>query len=194
MTKARRVAISGLVVATGALGGSCGGNALSDAPPPDAPRQAVGVVEQGIAPSGVTYTVTAIDPEGFGQKSGEAFCFEIATTNAKARSCAPAPDEDGLINGQPPRPSFALLGPDRFFAAIAPKAVRTMRIKPDGEVGEAATSRSIDAGVVGTLMFAVVGGRPVSSRDPSSSRDYQVELIDDQDRVVRTVVVSDPGD
>jgi|SRR5215208_2454167 len=193
MTKARAVAMSGLVAATGALGGACGGNALSDAPPPDAPRQAVGVVEQGIAPSGVTYTVTAIDPESLGQKSGEAFCFEIATTNAKARSCAPAPDEDGLINGQPPRPSFALLGPDRFFAGIAPKGVRTMRIKPDGE-GAAATSRSIDAGVVGTLMFTVVGGRPVSSRDPSSSRDYQVELIDDQNRIVRTVVVSDPGD
>jgi hypothetical protein len=67
MTKARAVAISGLVVATGALGGACGGNTLSDAPrpdapPPDAPRQAVGVVKQGVAPSGVTYTVTAIDP------------------------------------------------------------------------------------------------------------------------------------
>jgi hypothetical protein len=194
MTKARAVAISGLVVATGALGGACGGKALSDAPPPDAPRQAVGVVKQGIAPSGVTYTVTAIDPESRGQKSGEAFCFEIATTNAKARICAPAPDEDGLINGQPPRPSFALLGPDRFFAAIPPKGVRTMRIKPDGEAEGAATSRSIDAGLVGTLMFAVVGGRPVSSRDPSSSRDYQVELIDDQNKIVRTVVVSDPGD
>jgi hypothetical protein len=194
MTKARAVAISGLVVATGALGGACGGEATSDAPPPDASRQAVAVVEQGIAPSGVTYTVTAIDPEGRGQKSGEAFCFEIATTNGEARICTPAPDEDGLINGQPPRPSFALLGPDRFFAAIAPKGVRTMRIKPDGEVGAAATSRSIDAGVVGTLMFTVVGGPPVSSRDPSSSRDYQVELIDDQNRIVRTVVVSDPGE
>lgn len=199
MTKARAVAISGLVVATGALGGACGGNTLSDAPRPDAPRpdaprQAVGVVKQGIAPSGVTYTVTAIDPESRGQKPGEAFCFEIATTNAAARMCAPAPDGDGLINGQPPRPAFALLGPDRFFAAIAPKGVRTMRIKPDGKAEAAAPSRSIDAGVVGTLMFAVVGGRPVRSGDPSSSRDYQVELIDDQDRIVRTAVVSDPGD
>jgi hypothetical protein len=167
---------------------------VRDEPPPDASAPGVGVVEQGIAPSGVTYTVTAIDPDSRGQKSGEAFCFEIATTNGNARSCAPGPDADGLINGQPPRPSFALVGPDRFFAAIAPKGVRRMRIKPDGEAKVAVTSRSIDAGVVGTLMFAVVGGRPVSSRDPSSSRDYQVELIDDQNGLVRTVVVSDPRD
>ena len=116
----------------GCARGRLRGNTLSDAPrpdapPPDAPRQAVGVVKQGVAPSGVTYTVTAIDPESRGQKPGEAFCFEIATTNAAARMCAPAPDEDGLINGQPPRPAFALLGPDRFFAAIAPPG------RPDDE-------------------------------------------------------------
>jgi hypothetical protein len=60
--------------------------------------------------------------------------------------------------------------------------------------GNAATSRSLDAGPAGTLLVALVGGRETGSRDPSASRGYEVRLLDANGRSVRAVAVGDPGE
>lgn len=60
--------------------------------------------------------------------------------------------------------------------------------------GNAATSRSLDAGSTGRVLLAIVGGRQTGSRDPSASRDYDVRLLDANGRSVRAVAMSDPGE
>lgn len=160
---------------------------------PDLPAPTAGMVARGTAPSGAIYTISRIDARQVGADPSDAFCFEIATQGPRAQACAPVPDEAGLINGQAQRPSFALLGSDRFFVAVAPRGVEAMEV---GVVGQAsaATSRSIDAGPAGTLLVAVVGGRMTGSREPSASRDYELRLLDASGRSVRAVAVSDPGE
>ena len=158
----------------------------------DVPAPTAGIVAQGTAPSGAPYTISRIDAQQVGKDPSDAFCFEIATTAASGQGCDPVPDEAGLINGQPQRPSFALLGSDRFFTAIAPRGVEAMEVRVVGQAN-AATSRSLDAGSAGRLLLAVVGGRMTGSRDPSASRDYEVRLLDANGRSLRAIAMSDPG-
>jgi hypothetical protein len=188
----RRLLVFGLVAAMAAAGGTAWAVSQADNVP-DLPAPTAGIVAQGTAPSGATYTISRIDAQQVGEDPSNAFCFEIATPAASAQGCAPVPDEAGLINGQPQRPSFALLGSDRFFAAIAPRGVEAMEVGVVGQA-KAATSRSLDAGSAGTLLVATVGGRKTGSRDPSASRDYEVRLLDANGRSVRTVTMSDPGE
>lgn len=191
MAGRRRLLGFGLVAALAAAGGTAWAvtqaNDSRDLPAPTA-----GIVTQGTAPSGASYTISRIDGQDLGQEPTEAVCFEIATPAASAQGCAPVPDGSGLIDGQPQRPLFAVLGADRFFAAVAPKGVEAMQVRIAGEA-KAAVSRSLDAGPAGTLLLVTVGGRTVSSRDPSSSRDYEVRLLDANGATVRTVAISDSG-
>gem|GEM_PF-3948641 len=87
---------------------------------------------------------------------------------------------------------MSLLGADRFLLAVAPPGVKTMEV---GIVGEAKTtsSRSLDVGAAGKLLVVMVGGPPVTSRDPASSRDYNVRLLDADGKTVQEATKSDPG-
>ena len=187
----RRLLVFGLVAAMAAAGGTAWAVTQADNAP-GLPAPTAGIVAQGTAPSGATYTISGIDPQQVGKDPSDAFCFEIATPAASGQGCDPAPDEAGLINGQPQRPSFALLGSDRFFTAIAPRGVEAMDVRVVGQ-GNAGTSQSFDAGPAGTLLVAIVGGRMTGSRDPSASRDYEVRLLDADGRSVRAIAMSDPG-
>jgi hypothetical protein len=182
----------GLVAAVGAAVGTTWGVTQADNTP-DLPAPTAGIVAQATAPSGASYTISRIDAQRVGEDPSDAFCFEIATPDASGQACAPVPDEAGRINGQPQRPSFALLGSDRFLAAIAPRGVDAMDVRVVGQAN-AATSRSLDAGPAGTLLVATVGGRMTGSRDPSASRDYEVRLLDANGRSVRAIAMSDPGE
>lgn len=188
----RRFLVFGLVAAMAAAGGTAWAVTQADNAS-DLPAPTAGIVAQGTAPSGASYAISRIDAQQGGEDPSNAFCFEIATPDASAQGCAPVPDEAGRINGQPQRPSFALIGSDRFFAAVAPRGVKAMEVAVVGQ-GNAATSRSIDAGAAGTLLLATVGGRKTGSRDPSASRDYEVRLLDAEGRSVRAVAMSDPGE
>jgi hypothetical protein len=188
----RRLLVFGLVAAVAAAGGTAWAVTQADNAP-GLPAPTAGIVAQGTAPSGATYTISRIDPQQVGEDPSDAFCFEIATPGPRAQACAPVPDEAGRINGQPQRPSFALLGSDRFFVAVAPRGVDAMEVGVVGQ-GNAGTSRSLDAGPAGRLLLAVVGGRKTGSRDPSASRDYQVRLLDAKGRSVHAVAMSDPGE
>jgi hypothetical protein len=192
MTGRRRLLVAGLVAGSAVVGGTACGDTQSD-DRPDGPATTAGQVAQGTAPSGAIYTISRVSAPELGQDQSEAFCFEIATPTASARGCAPVPDEKGLIDGQAQRPLFAVLGPDRFFAAVAAKEVTAMEVGVDGEARTAA-SRSLDAGAAGTLLFVTVGGQIVSSRDPSSSRDYEVRFLDADGGTVRKIAMSDSGE
>jgi hypothetical protein len=187
----RRLLVFGLVVALAAAGGTAWAVTQADNAS-DLPAPTAGVLAQGMAPSGVTYTISRIDAQQVGEDPSTAFCFEISTRAASAQGCAPVPNEAGFINGQPQRPSFALLGSDRFFVAVAPRGVEAMKVEVVGQ-GGAGTSRSFDAGPAGRLLLAIVGGRMTGSRAPSASRDYEVRLLDANGRSVRAIAVSDPG-
>jgi hypothetical protein len=187
----RRLLVFGLVVALAAAGGTAWAVTQADNAP-GLPAPTAGIVAQGTAPSGATYTISRIDPEQVGKDPSDAFCFEIATPGPSAQACAPVPDEAGRINGQPQRPSFALLGSDRFFVAVAPRGVNAMKVGVVGQ-GNAGTSQSLDGGSAGGLLLAIVGGRMTGSRDPSASRDYEVRLLDANGRSVRAIAMSDPG-
>jgi len=152
-----------------------------------------GELAQGRAPSGGAYTVSRLDPAALGEPQTGAFCTRIATPAGGTQGCDPVPDADGRIHGQPWRPSFALLGADRFFTALAPKGVTTMEVQVMGEP-EATRSQSIDAGAMGRLLIVVVEGPMVTSRDPASSLDYEVRLLDANGETVNEIAMSDPGD
>jgi hypothetical protein len=187
----RRLLVFALVAAIGAAGGTAWAVTQAD-DAPDLPAPTAGIVAQGTAPSGGSYTISRIDPQQVGQDPSSAFCFEIATPAASGQGCDLVPDEAGRINGEPQRPSFSLLGSDRFFTAIAPRGVEAMKVAIVGQ-GDAGTSRSLDAGPAGRLLVVVVGGRMTGSRDPSASRDYEVRLLDAHGRSVRAVAMGDPG-
>jgi hypothetical protein len=188
----RRFLVFGLVAAVAAAGGTAWAVTQADTGP-GLPAPPAGIVAQGTAPSGATYTISRIEAQQVGEDPSGAFCFEIATPGPRAQACAPVPDEAGLINGQPQRPSFAILGSDRFFVAVAPRGVDAMEVGVVGQ-GKAATSRSLDAGPAGRALLAIVGGRQTGSRDPSASRDYELRLLDANGRRVRAIAVSDPGE
>jgi hypothetical protein len=160
-------------------------------PGPDRPTAALvptsGTVAEGRAPSGASYTISRIDAAQFKADPMRWFCAEIVTETSSTRGCDPAPDA-----GLPLRPSYGLLGTDRFFSIIAPPHVTAMEVQIRGEATTTA-ARSIDADPVGTLLVAVVGGPQVTSRDPSSSRDYVVRLLSSNGDTVSELAVSDPG-
>jgi hypothetical protein len=192
MTGRRRLLVAGLVAGSAVVGGTACGDPQGD-DRPDGPATTAGQVAEGTAPSGAVYTISRVSGPELGQDESEAFCFEIATPAASSRGCAPVPDENGLIDGQAQRPSFAVLGADRFFAAVAAARVTAMEVGVDGEATTGA-SRSLDAGSAGTLLLVTVGGQTISSRDPSSSRDYEVRFLDADGGTVRKIAVSDPGE
>jgi hypothetical protein len=151
-----------------------------------------GKVAEGRAPSGTDYTIFRIDPAQFKADPMKWFCTEIVTEASSTRGCDPAPDAEGNFDGRPLKPSFALLGTDRFFSIIAPEGVTAMEVHVRGQ-SAATTSRSIEAGPGGKLLVALVGGPQVTSRDPSSSRDYEVRLLGSDDTTVSEFAMSDPG-
>ena len=120
------------------------------------------------------------------------FCTEIVTEASATRGCDPVPDAEGEFDGRPLKPSFALLGTDRFFSIIAPEGVTAMEVHIRGQA-TATGARSIEAGPAGKLLVALVGGPQVTSRDPSSSRDYEVRLLGSDGDTLSEFAVSDPG-
>lgn len=192
MAAERRVLVIGLTVAFAVTGGAAwavaqGGNSekIGFAP---ATEQLV----RGKAPSGHEYTISRIDPSDVGEDAEGAFCTEVRTSVAAAQHCSRPADEKGQIDGQPLRPSFSLLGTDRFFSILAPKGVTSMEVTVEGDATSPATSEAIDAGPAGKLLVTKVGGPMVTSRDPSSSRDYDVRLLDASGETVLLMSVSDP--
>jgi hypothetical protein len=156
------------------------------------PVPTAGELVHARAPSGAEYTVSGIDPARFGRDPGSWFCVAITMPAAGTQGCNPVPDGDGRIFGQPWRPSYALLGADRFFMAIAPRGVTAMEVQVHGEAA-ATRSQSIDAGPAGTLLLVAVGGPQVTSRDPGSSQSYDVRLLDGDGKTVVETSTSDAG-
>lgn len=193
MRARRRLLSLGLTAAFAAVAGTAWAVTQADDPDPVGPVPTTAMLEQGETPSGETYTMSRIDPGQLGKDPTEAFCIEIRTSASMTQGCHPVPDGDGEIDGEPLRPSMALLGTDRFFMTIAPNGVTAMEVSIEGGAEETAT-RSFDARPAGRFLVALVGGPVVTSRDPASSRDYEVRLLDDDGRVVRVIAMSDPGE
>jgi hypothetical protein len=196
MTGRKSILSFGLAAALAAAGGTAWAIAQTDDPGPDRPAAGSvptsGKVAEGRAPSGTDYTIFRIDPVQFKADPMKWFCTEIVTEASSTRGCDPAPDAEGNFDGRPLKPSFALLGTDRFFSIIAPEGVTAMEVHVRGQ-SAATTSRSIEAGPGGKLLVALVGGPQVTSRDPSSSRDYEVRLLGSDDTTVSEFAMSDPG-
>jgi hypothetical protein len=146
MTRRRRTFLVGLAAAFAVAGSTAWAVTQADDPGPDRPTSlpapTSGTVAEGTAPSGGSYTVSRIDPAEFKADPTQWFCTEIVTAAAGAQGCHPVPDKDGRIDGQPLRPSFALLGTDRFFSVIAPEGVAAMEIRIKEEA-KATAARSI---------------------------------------------------
>jgi hypothetical protein len=195
MTRRRRILPLGLAAVFALAGGTAwavtqADDAASDRP--TTPPVPTGKVAEGTAPSGETYTVSRLDPAQFKADPGTWFCREIVTGAASAAGCDPVADQNLEIDGQPLKPSFALLGSDRFFSMIAPDGVTSMEVQVKG--GDKTTAaKAADAGSLGTLLVAVVGGREVTSRDPSTSRDYEVRLLGPDGETLHEFAMSDPG-
>ena len=196
MTGRKGIFSVGLAAVLAAAGGTAWAVTQTEDPGPDRPAigsvPTTGKVAEGRAPSGREYTIFRIDPAQFKADPMRWFCTEIVTEASSTRGCDPAPDADGRIDGQPLSPSFALLGTDRFFSLIAPEGVTAMEVEIKGQA-KATGAQSIDAGPAGTLLLAMVGGPQVTSRDPSSSRDYVVRLLDSNGDAVSEFAMSDPG-
>ena len=196
MTTHRRIVSLGLAAAFVVAGGTAWAVTQVDDSGPDrptvAPLPTSGKVAEGKVPSGGSYTVSRLDPAAFNADPTQWFCAELATPVSATRGCDPVPDEDGSFDGKPLRPAYALLGTDRFFSLIAPQGVTAMEVRIHGQ-SEATAARSIDAGPAGELLLAVVGGPQVTSRDPATSRAYQVRLLGPNGETVREIAVSDPG-
>lgn len=197
MTGRSRILSVGLVAAFAAAGGTAWAVTQADDPGPDRPTKAPvptsGKVAEGTAPSGGSYTVSRVDPAEFKADRTQWFCTEIVTPASGTQGCHPVPDKGGRIDGQPVRPSYALLGTDRFFSIIAPEGVTAMEVRIKGQ-SKATAARSIDAGpAAGKLLVAVVGGPMVTSRDPATSRDYELRLLGPHGETVQEIAVSDPG-
>ena len=143
----------------------------------------------GTAPSGLAYELSHIDASDVGADPAESFCTQDRTSAAAARGCE-------YVGARPVRPSFSLLGTDRFFSIIAPEGVAAMEVRVEGQVEgqtEAARSRSFDAGAAGRLLFVMVGGPMVTSRDPASSQEYEVRLLDADGNTVHELAAGDSG-
>jgi hypothetical protein len=192
MTGQKRFLSVGLAAALAAAGGTAWAMTEDgDSARPEVPAPTSGELTQGPAPSGGRYTISRIDPAQLQHDATKWFCTEIATPAAGTRGCDPIPDANGRVDGQPLRPSYALLATDRFFTAIAPTGVTAMEVRIKGEDNGTA-SQSIDAGAAGKLLIVVVGGPVVTSRDPASSRDYEVRLLGANGETVGEAVISDP--
>jgi hypothetical protein len=128
----------------------------------------------------------------FAEHPAEWFCSQLGTSSGTGtQGCSPIPDAEGRFDGKLLTPSYSLLGTDRFFSVIAPKGVTAMAVTIRGET-KPALSRSIDAGSAGRLLVVTVGGPTVTSRDRSSSRDYDVELLGPNGEALRELTMSDP--
>jgi hypothetical protein len=192
MSRRRRFVSLGLAAAFAVAGGTAWAVAQAGDFESGQLSRPTGMLAQGVAPSGEGYELSRIDPADRGMDAADAVCTQIRTPAAAAQGCDPVPDADGRIHGHTWRPSLSILGSDRFFTAIAPKGVTAMAVQVEGQA-KAATSRSIDAGPAGTLLIVAVGGRVVTSRDPASSLDYVVRLLDANGETVNEVAMSDSG-
>jgi hypothetical protein len=187
-----RVIPLGLVAAFAVAGGTAWAVTQAGEPSLGGFAPTSGVVAHGIAPSGRDYTVSRIDPAQFGRNGADAFCAEIRTPVAAAQGCNPVSDANGRINGQPLRPSLALLGTDRFFTILAPEGVEAMEVRVEGQA-KSWSSRSLAADSAGKLLIVPVDGPMVTSRDPTSSRRYEVRLLGANGETIREIAASDPG-
>ena len=196
MTGRKRILSVGLAAAFAVAGGTAWAVTQADDSGPNRPTTAPvptgGKVAEGTAPSGGSYTVSRVDPAEFKADPTHWFCTEIVTPASGSQGCHPVPDKNGRIDGQPVRPSYALLGTDRFFSLIAPEGVTAMEVRIRGQ-SKATAARPIDAGPAGKLLVAVVGGPMVTSRDPATSRDYELRLLGPDGGTVQEIAVSDPG-
>jgi len=196
MTSHRRILSLGLAAAFAVAGGTAWAVAQTDDSGPDRPTTMPvptdGRVAEGALPSGGEYTISRVDPARFNADPTRWFCTEIVTRASGTQGCDPVPDEDGRLDGEPLRPSYALLGTDRFFSIIAPQGVTSMEVRIQGQA-KATSARAIDAGPVGELLVAVVAGPMVTSRDPATSRDYEVRLLGPNAETVHQIAMSDPG-
>lgn len=192
MAAKRRFLGLGLAAAFAVAGGTAWAVAQDDDPGPAGFAPTTGApLAQGDAPSGVGYEVSRVDPADLGVDPTEAFCIEIRTPVAASQGCRLVSDADGRIAGQPWRPGMSLLGSDRFFSTLAPAGVTAMEVSIEGETG-ARRSQALDAGPHGKLLLAIVGGPPVTSRDPASSRDYEVRLLGANGETVQQATMRDP--
>lgn len=192
MASRRRLLPLGLAAAFAVAGGTAWAMTEGGDSDPVGPAPTTGILAQGTAPSGESYTISGIDPGEVGADPTNVVCIEIKTDSSRTQGCELIPDQLGATPGQPVSPSMSLLGADRFLLAVAPPGVKTMEV---GIVGEAKTtsSRSLDVGAAGKLLVVMVGGPPVTSRDPASSRDYNVRLLDADGKTVQEATKSDPG-
>jgi hypothetical protein len=188
MSRRRRFLVLGLASAFAAAGGTAWAIAQDGESTTIAP--AADTLAQGETPNGNRYVISRVKPAG--GDSADGVCFEISTPTAAAQGCSPAPDGDGRIDGEPWRPSMAVLGSDRFFTTIAPEGVTAMEVRVEGTAA-AIPARTVDAGQAGKLLVAVLGGRVVSSRDPESSRNYEVRLVAENDDTMHRAEMSDSG-
>jgi len=191
-----------LLLALAALFVAAGGSAWAfsrdaESPPTVLPKPTTGELAQGTAPSGGSWRLSGIDPVEFGdsyfaEHPTEWFCTALTTSSGPGtQGCSPVPDADGRFEGKPLRPSYSLLGTDRFFTIVAAKGVTAMEVRLEGDP-KTVRSRSIEAGAAGKLLLVAVGGPTVTSRDSASSRDYVVRLLGPHDETVSEFAMSDP--
>jgi hypothetical protein len=189
------LALSALLVA--AAGSAWAITRDSGSLPITVPKLTTGELARGTTPSGGSWKLSGIDPVEFGDPyfaahPTEWFCTALTTSAGPGtQGCSPIPDADGRFEGKPVRPSYSLLGTDRFFTIVAPRGVVAMDVRVAGE-HTATRSRSIPAGAAGQLLLVAVGGPTVTSRDPASSREYAVRLLGPGGETVSEFAMSDP--
>ena len=186
----RRWLSLGLAAAFAVAGGTAWAINEGGEAPPDGPAPTTAVLAEGTAPSGESYTISRNEPGEVGADPTEVFCTEIKTETSRTQGCELIPDRLG-VEGQQARPSMSLLGTDRFILAVAPPGVEAMEIGVGGE-NKTAVSQSLDAGAAGKLLVVMLSGPPVTSREPASSRDYKVRLVDGDGNTVQETTKSDP--
>lgn len=185
----RRFLPLGLAVVFAVVGGTAWAFTAGDDPDTVGPAATSGVLAQGTAPSGNDYVISRIEPAELGMDPTDMFCTEIKTSVSRTQGCELIPDRFG--EAQAVRPSMALLGTDRFITALAPKGAKAMEVAVEGQATTTA-SRSVDAGAAGQLLVVVVSGPPVTSRDPSTSREYKVRLLGEHGATIHETTKKDP--
>lgn len=192
MTKRRRLLPLSLAAIFAIAGGTAWALAEGGDAGPVGPAPTKGILAQGTAPSGNDYVISRIDAGDLGMDPTEMFCTEIKTSVSRTQGCELIPDQLEGDNGQSIRPSMALLGPDRFITVIAPAEATAMEVGVEGQT-KRTRSRSIDAGEAGKLLVVVVSGASVTSRDPSTSRTYDVRLLGADGKTVHETTKQDPS-
>lgn len=185
-------AVLGLVAALAVAGGTTWAIAQDDAGSPW-PAQPSEVLAAGTAPSNSSYEIARIEPSRVGADPAEAFCFQIRTVDdagqqvGRTQGCDLTAD---AADGRELRPSFTLLGTDRFFTMLAPEGVTAMEVQISGEAkAPAAKSEALDAGAAGKLLVVTAGGPMVSSRNPASFQDYEVRLLGPSGEMVHEITM-----